>query len=80
MPRYITILYPIIYSLEDLNQLSKAIGGIDGIVEWTIDLDDCDKVLRIVMDQKMEDELTTQLQSYGVNFSELETFELQNFI
>ena len=80
MPRYITILYPIIYSLEDLNQLSEAIGGIDGILEWTIDLDDRDKVLRIVANMEVEEELTAQLQLFGIGFSELETFELQNLI
>lgn len=75
MPRYIIILYTVIYSIKDLIQLREAVHNTSGILEWSIDLDDCDKVLRIVANKEVGEELTDQLQLFGIGFSELETFE-----
>lgn len=75
MSRYIIILYTVIYTLKDLQQLSDAIDSLDGILNWSIDLDDCDKVLRIVADREVGDELITKFQLLGIGCSELETFE-----
>lgn len=56
--------------------ISDAIASVNGILDWSIDLDDCDKVLRIKSDREVGEELSAKFQLLGVGFRELETFEV----
>lgn len=50
---------------SDLTRLSALLESIAGIEKWTIDLDDCDHVLRIVCDGVCFDMLQSKLTEVG---------------
>lgn len=50
---------------SDLARLSALLESISGIEKWTIDLDDCDHVLRIVCKGVCSDMLLNKLNEVG---------------
>lgn len=50
---------------SDLEKLSAVLGDIPGVVKWTIDLEDCDHVLRIVGNGVCSDMLQSKLNEAG---------------
>ncbi|MCD9015751.1 hypothetical protein [Parachryseolinea silvisoli] len=52
---------------SDLERLRALLEGTSGIKKWTIDLDDCDHVLRIVCQGIDSDALQDKLNEMGFN-------------
>jgi hypothetical protein len=52
---------------SDLERLRALLEGTSGVEKWTIDLDDCDHVLRIVCQGIDSDALGDKLNEMGFN-------------
>ena len=62
-------------NVEDVQQVRKIsphIKNINGVLQWNIDLHDCDKVLRIVADGLSPHSIETILQNAGYYCKELD--------
>ena len=57
---------------RDLPTLQTAMNSVDGIKKWTIDLDDCDKVLRITSRYISEVYIEILLKSEGFECTPME--------
>jgi len=75
MSRYITILATIIESDSDTDLIALAIAGLKDISAWSIDLEDCDKVIRIVSAEDIGNEFCDKLALLGVKASVMEVFD-----
>lgn len=75
MSRYIAIISTIIESGTDTNLIALAVAGLQGISEWSIDLEDCDKVIRIVSANDISDEFCEKLALFGIKTSVMEVFD-----
>ncbi len=58
-----------------LRHVFQSVNFFTGIFEWSVDLDDCDKILRIVCGNDISLELVKTLKSGGVNSLVLEIFD-----
>lgn len=58
-------------SKKDVKQISETINGIPGIVEWSVDLEDWEKVLRIVGIGLQKDVIQETLRKQEVDIEEL---------
>jgi hypothetical protein len=56
----------------DLEKLSKTISGIPGLSRWNIDLEDCDRVLRVEAHSDIRGLIMTTVRSAGFYCEELE--------
>jgi len=74
MSNYIIILSTAVNSPTDLQQIPQVIKGFTEIFEWSLDLDDCDKILRVVCRDNIGNELIKQLGMSGVYAVLLEVF------
>lgn len=75
MSRYITIISTIIESGTDTNLIALAAAGLQDISEWSIDLEDCDKVIRIVSAKDISSEFCEKLALFGIKASVMEVFD-----
>lgn len=75
MSRYITIISTIIESGSDTNLIALAVAGVQNISEWSIDLEDCDKVIRIVSAKDISNEFCEKLAFFGIKASVMEVFD-----
>lgn len=63
---FVIILSTIITAQYELNQVKLAIANCTPVIEWNQDLDDEDKVLRIVSTEDVSDKLVAELQKSGI--------------
>jgi triacylglycerol esterase/lipase EstA (alpha/beta hydrolase family) len=75
MSRYIIILSTIIESVNDTDLVSLAIAGLKDISDWSIDLEDCDKVIRIVSTRDISHEFCEKLALFGIKASVMQVFD-----
>lgn len=75
MSNYIIILSTTVNNPTDLQYISQAISGFEEISSWSVDLEDCDKILRIVCDNNIGDQLVKQLGILGMYAEVLEVFD-----
>lgn len=85
MPGYIIILSTVVHTPMDLKHIHQAIASFHGISEWSLDLEDCDQILRVVCTENIGWELVKSLEHMGVSASLLEVFDenglsLENFV
>lgn len=74
MSNYVIILSTAISNPTDLQHISQAIHGFMEISEWSIDLEDVDKILRVVCSSNIGAELVIQLALLGIYVRLLEIF------
>lgn len=74
MSNYIIILSTSVNNPTDLQQISQVIKGFTEVFEWSLDLDDCDKILRVVCCDNIGNELIKQLGMLGIYAVLLEVF------
>jgi hypothetical protein len=74
MQGYIIICYTNIHNSTDLTNLSDALASFSTVIDWTIDLTDSDKVLRMETSQDITTTLITDLEKVGVRCNVMETF------
>lgn len=55
-----------------LDQLRTVMDSTTGIAEWNVDLDDCDRVLRVVSTGADAEDVITQMSRVGFYCEELE--------
>lgn len=75
MSQFILIISTVIRTPFDLDSIKKAITGFSSIIEWSQDLDDTDKILRIVADEDISKKLVQQLERVEVHAVLLDVFE-----
>jgi hypothetical protein len=75
MSRYVIILSTVINTPIDLRHVFEVIDIFSDISEWSVDLDDCDKILRVVCSEDIGQELVKSLARLGVISSVLEVFD-----
>jgi len=71
MPKQILLLKTSFSSKSEVQKLGKLLGKIAQIVEWSIDLEDCDKVLRIVCYGLTEELIAVILRRAGLKAEKL---------
>ncbi|WP_214228297.1 hypothetical protein [Pedobacter sp. B4-66] len=59
----------------DLQHICQIIDGFLGILEWSVDLEDSDKILRVVSNNDIGPELVKSLARVGVSSSVMEVFD-----
>ena len=75
MFQFVIILSTVIRSPFDLGRIKNTIANFTCISEWSHDLDDADKILRIVADKDISKILLSDLQSVGVDALLLQVFK-----
>ncbi|CAH0147064.1 hypothetical protein SRABI27_00437 [Pedobacter sp. Bi27] len=75
MSRYVTIISTIIENANDKSLVALAIAGLDGVSEWSIDLDDIDKVIRIVSVWDISTACCEKLALFGIKASVMQIFD-----
>ncbi|ETZ20735.1 hypothetical protein [Pedobacter sp. V48] len=75
MSRYVIILSPVINTPIDLRHVFEVIDTFSDISEWSVDLDDCDKILRVVCNEDIGRELVKGMARLGIISSVLEVFD-----
>ena len=80
MPSYIIVYSTNIYNSTDFIILSNTLASFSPILEWTIDLTDSDKVLRIETSRDITTFLIAELEKLGIRCNVMGTFvnKLQN--
>lgn len=74
MPRFIIIISTVINSPYDLEHISSTVGKFSGVIDWTIDLGDCDKVLRLSASNNISAELTADFHQLGITSAVMGVF------
>lgn len=75
MQSYTIIISTTINSQEDLKGIQQVIKHFPAISEWSHDLDDCDKVLRIVSEHNVSKEFIEDLSTFGIIAKVMEIFQ-----
>ncbi|WP_222536775.1 hypothetical protein [Pedobacter polysacchareus] len=75
MSNYIIIISSTIESPVDLQNIEQAITGFPEISAWSVDLEDCDKILRVSCSRNISAELAAGLTAMAVNAAVLEVFD-----
>lgn len=78
MSHFILIISTVIKTPFDLDRIKNAIANFNSISEWSQDLDDIDKILRIVSTEDISKKLLQQLERAEVSATILEVFEKSN--
>ena len=75
MAQFILIISTVIKTSFDLDSIKNAIADFNCITEWSQDLEDSDKILRIVSAEDITEKLIRQLERAKVSASVLQVFE-----
>lgn len=75
MYSYIIILSSTIESSVDLQNIHQAIASFPEVSAWSVDLEDCDKILRLSCSRNISTELAAGLTAMAVNAVILEVFD-----
>lgn len=75
MSSYIIILSSTIDTPGDLQNIEQVITGFSEVLSWSVDLEDCDKILRLSCIRDIGAELMYLLNQAAVNAALLEVFD-----
>ncbi|QNN43435.1 hypothetical protein [Pedobacter roseus] len=75
MATYITIISTVLENASDKSLVALAIAGFDGVSEWSIDLEDIDKVIRIVSVRDISSECCEKLALFGIKATVMQVFD-----
>jgi len=75
MSSYVIILSSTIDTPVDLQNIEQAIAVFSEISSWSVDLEDCDKILRVSCSRNIGAELTAGLTAMAVKAAVLEVFD-----
>lgn len=75
MSSYIIILSTIINTPVDLQNLQQGLAGFKEISSWSVDLEDCDKILRICCERDISIKLMSELERLAIDVVVLEVFD-----
>ncbi|RZJ85477.1 MAG: hypothetical protein EOO20_20070 [Chryseobacterium sp.] len=67
MINYVIIIFTQSNSVKDLSIIDNTMMYFTSIIEWTQDLEDCDKVLRIVSSNDISIEILDRLHNFGIS-------------
>lgn len=75
MCQFILILSTTIKTPFDLDRIKQTIDNFSNIIEWSQDLDDIDKILRIVAHEDISEKLVLNLERAKVSALVMQVFE-----
>ncbi|AMP97948.1 hypothetical protein AY601_1016 [Pedobacter cryoconitis] len=75
MCQFILILSTTIKTPFDLDRIKQTIDNFSSIIEWSQDLDDIDKILRIVAHEDISEKLVLNLERAKVSALVMQVFE-----
>lgn len=75
MSNFVIIMYTEAYSPADLRFISQLITDFDSVLEWSLDLDDSDRVLRIIATKNIANELLAYFKVQDLKVSLMEVFD-----
>ncbi|MET4141429.1 hypothetical protein [Pedobacter sp. UYP1] len=73
--QFILILSTVIKTPFDLNRIKRTITNFQSVIEWSQDLDDIDKILRIVSHEDISEKLVLNLEKAKVRAIVMQVFE-----
>jgi hypothetical protein len=71
MPKQILVLKTSLTAQSEVEEIGILLDRYPQIIEWNVDLEDCDKVLRIVSNGLMEVDIVEMLHKAGCEAEEL---------
>ncbi|WP_316800264.1 hypothetical protein [Pedobacter frigidisoli] len=77
MIKFILIFYTQTSSIDDLLRIEKILGGLENVLSWTLDLQDCDRVLRVMSGVDLSKKIQETFNDLGI-ISELMAVYLGN--
>jgi hypothetical protein len=78
MARFVIIFSTVVKSSFDPDQMEKVLANFKGIMEWSYDLEDTDKILRVVCSENICYQLSSALQKAGISALALAVFKRTN--
>ncbi|TCC98125.1 hypothetical protein EZ449_21640 [Pedobacter frigidisoli] len=75
MTLFIIILRTTVQNSGELEIVSKVMFEFAEISKWSIDLEDCDRILRVEATARIGDQLKEKLNELGLDSAVLETFD-----
>jgi hypothetical protein len=75
MKEYIIIIATVVNAAEDLQSISDTLDQFESVKDWTIDLQDCDNILRISAKHDIAVQITSLLKQYNVDSKIMGIFE-----
>lgn len=75
MPRHVIILSTVINTPIDLQHINQVVATFSEISDWSVDLEDCDQILRVVCAKDLGSELVESLECIGVKALLMEVFD-----
>ncbi len=71
MEDQILIFCTSLQTLDDVQKISPALNSIPEIKSWSVDLEDCDKVLRVVSESYLMSGILNAIEKTGFNILEM---------
>jgi hypothetical protein len=71
----ISIFKTSIESRQDLRRLAPYLKAVESDIQWTVDMEDCDRILRVESDADRTDQIALVLNSHGFLCITLAKFE-----
>lgn len=75
MSGFIIIMYTEVCSSIDQQLIKLGLEGLEEILEWSLDLEDCDKVLRLVCTADVGKAVLTRFNILGLKVRLMEVFD-----
>lgn len=75
MSGFIIIMYTKVHSQADQQLITQVIADFDCVREWSLDLDDSDRVLRLLTVKNIGNELLNSFKLQGLQVSLTEVFD-----
>lgn len=75
MSRYVIILSTVITAPNDLEQVTQIMNVFSGVSNWSVDLEDCDQILRVACKDNISVQLVKCLEEIGIGASLMEVFD-----
>ncbi len=72
---FVIIISTQIHRENDSKAISKIMQGFNSIFEWSHDLQDSDKILRIVSNKEISQQLVSQFTSVGIQSTVIGVFD-----
>lgn len=78
MAQFVLIFSTVVRNSIDQDHIKKVLSNFKGIMEWNHDLEDADKILRVVCNENICKKLLSALQKAGVSAFTLAVFQRTN--
>lgn len=71
-PEMISVFKTNVASKEQIQEVEQILIKLPGIIDWSFDLEDSDRILRVIQTDPQPDQVVTHLQQKGFSCEELQ--------